>query len=92
MFLKEAGYAHWTQSQFLPNVVGTNKSGFTALPFDSYGEYCGWWTSTIATDDSYGSLKGNPYGFGFGYDYDSMQYSPAYRKKAGFNVRCIKIK
>jgi hypothetical protein len=32
------------------------------------------------------------FGFDLGYDYNDMQYSAAYRKKAGFNVRCIIIK
>ncbi|MBM2814195.1 MAG: hypothetical protein HW421_957 [Ignavibacteria bacterium] len=53
--LKEAGTNHWN----IPNVGGTNESGFTALPggcrgiegfFYGYGDNSSWWQPSDTTN------------------------------------------
>lgn len=84
--LKESGTSHW-----LSNPGSTNETGFTALPggyrqadgvFDLMGNVGQWWTST----EQSGNYSWSKAIFGS----ESLIYSSAEEKKAGYAVRCIK--
>jgi|WetSurSiteA1Bulk_404760.scaffolds.fasta_scaffold02472_2 uncharacterized protein (TIGR02145 family) len=93
--LKEVGTEHWAYS---PNGIGTNESGFTALPAGyrwwagnvNVGDFGGlhyrasWWLST-EYDSSSGSLQN------FRYDFPYMLAEPGSSPKInGNSVRCVK--
>jgi len=85
--LKEAGTVHWTN--YAPT-VGTNTSGFTALP-GGYRNGSGssslsaiglWWTATASAADVAWSRD---------MDYNSAQvWRSRDNKVGGFSVRCVK--
>jgi len=85
--LKESGTTHWNN----PIIGATNESGFSALsggsrgnngPYHGIGGYAFFWSST---ESSYYSAW---YRYLY-YDYSGV-YRYAYRKAAGYSVRCVK--
>lgn len=85
--LKEKGGKHW----FYMN-LGSNSSGFTALPsglyddgeFDAIGYFCIWWSSTEYNVD-------NSYVISLWLSWDvSTNGGQPYSKNSGYSIRCIK--
>ena len=90
--LRESGTAHWKTSLF----IGTNESGFTALPASyrgSDGNYptgddsgigagTAWW----AISDSCSPLVLR---YGMGYNYPDVTYGCG-EKNYGYSIRCVK--
>jgi uncharacterized protein (TIGR02145 family) len=87
LYLKEAGTVHWTTNS---GTIGTNTSGFTALPggcrhtvgsFSGVGYAGYWWTATESGATAW-------------YRYLNYNYAQVTRfthtKAYGFSVRCVK--
>jgi len=95
--IREVGMKDWIKSRYHANtpIVGTNTSGFTALPagqrtgdgtFFGFREYCAWWSSTIdnATDN---------YVKAFSRSIDNSKTNfieNTERFQSGLSIRCIK--
>lgn len=85
--LKEAGTTHWKD----PNMLGTNESGFCALPggyrhqygyFESLTEYAYFWTATLYIEPEAWFRKL--------YYNGPVIYRDGYNFRGGFSVRLIK--
>jgi len=106
--LKEINTFHWTIGMaggagvhYPSKNVGTNESGFTALPcgrrngigsFDSTGSDTFWWSSSVFNDTlslSY-SLLGNNWIWRIGNVTGGLGSDYSYIGNMGFSVRCIK--
>jgi len=105
--LREKDTFHWSigiiiavGTQHPSNSIGTNESGFTALPcgrrnfngffgFTSIITY--WWSSTVlSASNDFNWLVGNNWYWYIENDYSGIGSNFDFENKTGFSVRCLK--
>jgi|ERR1035437_6779 uncharacterized protein (TIGR02145 family) len=107
--LREIDIYHWTIGMdggagvWYPSTnVGTNESGFTALPcgrrggdgsFGWSGSETYWWSSSVFSDSTYSlhDLIGNNWNWNVGNVFGGVSRNFDFSKNHGFSVRCLKI-